>query len=110
MTIFQAGDTAVEDLSPLEGAPLTLIAVNNCRVKDLRPVRAMPKLGFLRCDGCPIDTLAPLIESTVNELVFDYRPQRGDGKVLEQMPKLTRINHMPAKEFHLSHGLSSEFR
>lgn len=105
LRVFQAGDTAVENLSPLEQMPLTLVAVNNCHVRDVGPVRNMPKLATFRCDGCPIDTLAPLVESSLKELMIDYLPERGDADVLRRMPRLTRINYKPAEEFRQARGL-----
>ncbi|WP_439621441.1 protein kinase domain-containing protein [Gemmata sp.] len=99
LTMFQSGDTAVRDLAPLEGMPLDVVAVNNCAVTDLSPVRTMPRVRLLRCDGCPIATLEPLIGSKLRELRFTLKRDRGDLKVLEQMPQLTTINGAAANEF-----------
>jgi serine/threonine protein kinase len=99
LTAFHAGDTAIEDLTPLQGMPLTELAVNNCRVRDVTIVRTLPMLRLFRCDGCPISTLEPLAGTPIPELVFDYRPKRGDAEVLRQMPKLRRINNKSPKDF-----------
>jgi serine/threonine protein kinase len=99
LTTFQAGDAAVEDLSPLQGMPLGVLAVNNCRVRDVAVARSLPVLRLLRCDGCPIATLEPLAGTPIPELIFDYRPERGDAEVLRQMPELRLINRKSAADF-----------
>jgi hypothetical protein len=96
LVLFQAGDTAVEDLSPLAGMPLATLAVNDCRVRDLTPVRTMARLRFLRCDGCPLTSLRPVVGSTVRELTFTPDPARDDETVLAEV-KLDRVNRRPAK-------------
>lgn len=103
LTLFQAGDTAVEDLSPLVGMPIDILAVNNCRVRDLTPVHTMPKLRYLRFDGCPVATLMPLVGSKVRELRFEFNPARGDAAALQQMTQLNAINGIPASEFRRHH-------
>ncbi|OWK46801.1 serine/threonine-protein kinase [Fimbriiglobus ruber] len=102
----QIGETPVEDLSPFQGMPLTFLSINGCRVRDIAVVRTLPKLEFLRCDGCPIESLNPLAESTVKRLVFDFRRERGDADILSRIPWLTHLNYRPANEFRRSNGLS----
>ncbi len=97
LVLFQAGDTAVEDLTPLAEMPLGTLAVNDCRVRDLTPVRTMPRLRLLRCDGCPLTSLAPLVGSSVRELTFTPDLLRGDDAVLAML-KLDRVNRRPLKE------------
>jgi eukaryotic-like serine/threonine-protein kinase len=100
LTSFQAGNTAVEDLSPLQGMPLTLLGVNKCRrLRNVAVVRTLPALRTFLCDGCPITTLEPLAGTPISELLFDYRPSRGDAEVLQQMPELRRINNRSSADF-----------
>jgi hypothetical protein len=94
LTNFQAGDTAVERLDPLAGMPLGILAVNGARVRDLGPVRTLPKLWLFRRDGCPVKSTRPLAGTPVTDLVFDYVPAR-DAAVLRRMPALQRVNRQP---------------
>ncbi|WP_020474427.1 protein kinase domain-containing protein [Zavarzinella formosa] len=103
LTLFQAGDTAVKDISPLQGMPIGTLAVNNCRVEDLAPVRSMPQLRLLRCDGCPISSLKPVLNSTIRSLLFTRRPERGDDELLKQLTKLEQINGLSANDFRKMH-------
>jgi hypothetical protein len=105
ITLLQAGDTAIEDLTPLEGMPLHTLALNNCRVRDLTPIKTMRVLRFLRCDGCPISTLAPLKESTLLELYFTLDAARGDIGVIGEMSRLYRVNGGTIFQFRRKHGL-----
>ncbi|MCE9568090.1 MAG: protein kinase [Planctomycetes bacterium] len=99
LTLLQSGDTAVADISPLEGTPMDLLALNNCKVRDLTPARTMPRLRYLRCDGCPLNNLDPLLGTKISELRFTLDADRGDLKVLEQLPQLIQINGVSAKDF-----------
>ena len=100
LTSFQAGNTAVEDLSPLQDMPLTLLGVSKCRrLHDIAIVRTLPALRIFRCDGSPIATLEPLAGMPISELFFDYRRERGDAEVLQQMPELKRINNRSPTAF-----------
>jgi serine/threonine protein kinase len=99
LALFQAGDTAIEDFSPLEGMPVSVLALNSCKVHDLKPIQTMPKLRHLRCDGCPISTLSPLLQSTVKELTFTYKSDRGDLEILKKMPQLDWINRRSPSDF-----------
>ncbi|WP_149109311.1 serine/threonine-protein kinase [Limnoglobus roseus] len=100
LVMFQAGDTPIEDLSPLKDMPLTTLAINNCRVRDLSVIPTLRRLNYLRCDGCPAQSLQPLLRSTLSELTFTPNHERGhDSEVLEGMKRLTKINQIPANEF-----------
>ena len=46
------GDTAVKDLSPLEGSSLRVLYANNCRISDLRPLGGLSSLETLDLSEC----------------------------------------------------------
>ncbi|MFO0937547.1 MAG: protein kinase [Gemmataceae bacterium] len=96
---LQAGDTGIEDLSPLEKMPLRLLALNACHVRDLSPVRMMDKIQMLRCDGCPIQSLDPIADSSLTELIVEKDLAKKSFATIEKMSKLEKINHLNIAKF-----------
>ncbi len=67
LILFQAGDTAVEDLTPFEKMPLGTVGREQLSVRDHAGYHDVA-LNHLRCDGCPIVSSNRSIGSTVREL------------------------------------------
>jgi hypothetical protein len=95
---FEAGDTGLDTLKDLEGKPIQVLTLPRTAVRDLTPVRTMPDLAVLVCNGCPVTSLEPLLGTNLRELVCDFRPER-DEAVMRRLPGLEKINHSPAKDF-----------
>lgn len=78
-------DTAVVDLSPLKGMPLSVLNLRNCEhIMDLSPLSLLP-LRALTLDGTGVSDLAPLKEMKLEELslagtrVSDLSPLSGSS-------------------------------
>jgi len=69
-------NTAVSDLSPLKGMPLTRLVCDWIRVRDFSVLKETP-IGELKCD---------------------FVPQR-DAEILRSIKTLKKTNHLPAAEF-----------
>jgi len=68
--------TPVEDLSPLEGAPITKLVMNGAAVRDLSPLKSLPVL---------------------TDILLDIKSQ-DDVDLLRTLPKLKSINLNPVKK------------
>jgi eukaryotic-like serine/threonine-protein kinase len=101
---LNVSDTAVASLADAADSPLKDLRAARTPLTDLGPVRSLPQLRVLDCQGCPIANLEPLVGSSIEELMIDYRPTR-DAEVLKGLASLRKINGMPADEFRKKHDL-----
>jgi serine/threonine protein kinase len=83
--------TRVQDLTPLQGMPLTSLALKGCsRVRDLTPLKSMP-LTSLEMGGCnQVRDLAPLASMKLTMLSLQACEQVRDLTPLRGMP-LTKL-------------------
>ncbi len=79
--------SAVADLSPLRGAPITALILNECqRIADLGPLRGMP-LRWLSIDQCSlVSDIAPLAGMRLHYLNLRKCNRVRDFSVLKGMP------------------------
>ncbi len=112
--------TPVKDLSPLKGMPIIYLNIGRLNLSDAdlkivselkqlkwlymlgAPIRDISPLRSLRLEkidlrGTRVEDLSPLLGMPLIDLRLDYRPDRAD--FLRSFPKLTEINHKPAKAF-----------
>ena len=83
--------TAIQDLTPLRGAPISVLSLGRTAVSDLEPLRGMP-LTHLKLSECAALTdLSPLQElKELTELTLP--PMAKDFERLRTLPKLERIS------------------
>ena len=79
--------TAVTDLSPLQGMPLEELYLENTRVTDLTPLEGMP-LRILRLEHTPVDDISPLAGLPLEQLNM-YGTQVTEITAVEGMPLKT---------------------
>jgi len=111
--------TALRDLTPLAGMPLTALHLANTQVADLTPLAGM-KLTFLNLDGTRVPDLTPLEGMPLQSLYLnvcrqltDLTPLRGMKLTLlslrnTEIRDLTPLKNMPLR--HLDLGWSPQVR
>ncbi len=89
--------THVTDLSPLAGMQLTFLDCHRTRVSDIGVLRGMP-LTVFNTQLTQIVEYSPLQGTPLNEVAFDFHPQR-DIELLRSITTLTTINQQTAADF-----------
>jgi Leucine-rich repeat (LRR) protein/tRNA A-37 threonylcarbamoyl transferase component Bud32 len=117
MSFFRCYYTAVEDLAPLEGMPLSDVIVDGCQFHSLEPLRGSPltKLGckqtrvkdltplegtplrWFECTVMAAPDFTPLRKTPIREIFCD-RPERQTA-TLSLLWSLEKINGQPVVEF-----------
>jgi Leucine-rich repeat (LRR) protein len=98
LTSLQVPGTGVESLDSINGSLLEELNISHSLVRDLLPLQSMPKLKELDCSGCPIDSLEPLVATSIQDLMADIRTDR-DREVLRKMKHLKIVNQEPLQKF-----------
>ena len=89
--------THVTDLSPLAGMQLTFLDCHRTHVSDIGVLRGMP-LTVFNTQLTQIVEYSPLQGTPLNEVAFDFHPQR-DIELLRSITTLTTINQQTAADF-----------
>jgi eukaryotic-like serine/threonine-protein kinase len=76
---------------------LETLALVNCKVSDLAPLRGMP-LGDLELQGASVTDLSPLVGLPLKKLQGDFQMAR-DATILRSIQTLETINNVPASRF-----------
>ncbi|GIX03036.1 MAG: hypothetical protein KatS3mg113_0042 [Planctomycetaceae bacterium] len=82
LTMIELRHPGIHDLTPLQGLPLTFLALTGCPVRDLSPLRGMP-LEELALEQTEVSDLSPLTGMALHTLwlnrspVSDLGPLRG---------------------------------
>ncbi len=90
--------TGITSLADVNGECLEELSFSGTKVSDLSPVRRMRRLLELECDGCPVASFEPLVDSNVKVLQADVRTT-ADLLVLRRVPHLEKVNGVQAAEF-----------
>lgn len=98
LEFLDAAFTDLDTLAGLTGAPLVTLKISGTPIRDLGPVRKMPKLRALDCTGCPIADFEPLTTVPLRELTASVQTER-DAAALKRIKTLERINGKSAREF-----------
>jgi Leucine-rich repeat (LRR) protein len=99
ITILRLAGTPVSDLSPLRGMKLKKLYLENTRVTDLSPLRGMP-LDSLKVSGTKVADLSPLRGLPLLHLRLHQCPNIADLSPLKDMATLQKLTLPPqAKDF-----------
>jgi hypothetical protein len=100
MPLFRldVSDTAASSLADLTDDKLQELIVNRTAIRDLAPLKKLPRLRTFECLGCPIESLEPLAGRPLEEINLDFRPER-DEAVLKSLKSLKRINGLSVADF-----------
>src|SRR5581483_11598545 len=92
------GKSILQDLSPLQGLPLTSLGLRGCtQVYDLSPLHGL-KLAGVYCGATAVTTLKPLAGQPLRVLYYPYRSWLG-AEPLRSIKTLETINGQPAAAF-----------
>ncbi|HEY1191877.1 MAG TPA: protein kinase [Gemmata sp.] len=97
LEFLDASFTGLDTLAGLTKAPLVTIKIAGAPIRDLGPVRKLPRLRTLDCTGCPITDFRPLTAAPLRELSANVRAE--DAAVLNRIKTLEKLNGKPVKEF-----------
>jgi hypothetical protein len=100
---LSCGNTRVEDIAPLAGAPLQELWLGETQVARIDIVKGMPlkKLGVQRSR---VTDLSPIRDSKLELIQCNFDPIR-DTPMLRSIPTLTSINGVAPAEFWRQQGI-----
>jgi serine/threonine protein kinase/Leucine-rich repeat (LRR) protein len=97
LTFFDCVETAVSDLSPLQGIPLTGLTCRGSQVSDLSPLRGMP-LKSLEIDDTLVTDVTPLQDLPLEDIRLTPNNISKGLNVLRSMKSLKTIGMHYAAE------------
>jgi serine/threonine protein kinase len=98
---FEPSHTAVANLDGIATDRLTVLNISWTKITDLRPIHEWSNLRALFIHGCSLESIAPIRNLPLNEIILDYAPER-DEAILRGL-KLQKINRVSAEEFWRQH-------
>ncbi|MBM3889744.1 MAG: leucine-rich repeat domain-containing protein, partial [Verrucomicrobia bacterium] len=104
LTFLACGNSQVSDLAPLRGMPLTILSVDNTPVSDLSPLAGMP-LTILWCDKTKVADLSPIAGAPLVELRCDVKPEH--APLLASIPTLRKINDLTPAALWMRMGIKA---